>query len=73
MIYIFRRIEIAKLELKPGDVLAVGISGQPSEAERERVRQFIEKKIPNIEIIVYNRDAVDFSIIAGGENKPERT
>ena len=65
--YEITKLEIAKLDVKDGDVLAVKILGSrpASMADIEKIKSYIKAMLPNIQALVYSESQVELTIISG--------
>ena len=67
--YEITKLEIAKLELKDGDVLAIKILGSrpASMADIEKIKSYIKAMLPNIQALVYSESQIELSIVSGSK------
>jgi hypothetical protein len=65
--YEITKLEISKLELKDGDVLAIKILGSApaSMADIQKIKSYIKAMLPNIQALVYSECEVELSIVSG--------
>lgn len=58
------KLEIAKLELKDGDILAVKLNGHPRMEEIEHVKSYLKKMLPSgVSALVFGGDDVELQIV----------
>jgi hypothetical protein len=66
--------DVAKLELKPGDILLVRLKGRANETETERLEDYLQQKLGvGIECIVYSDSMVEFSTLPKREAMQQST
>jgi len=63
--YEITKLEIAKLDMKPGDTIAIKILGsRPSDSELAHIHRVIEQALPNVKAIIYNENDIELSIVS---------
>jgi hypothetical protein len=71
--YEITKLEIAKLELKEGDILAVRILRRdPSETDIEHIEKLLRSILPaGVKSIIFNHDHIEHSIISRPAARPD--
>jgi len=63
--YEIEGLEVAKLELRDGDILAVKIKGHPRMEDIEHVKSYLQKILPSgVSALVFGSDDVELQIVA---------
>jgi len=62
--YEIARLEVAKLELKYGDILAVKLNGHARREDIEQVKGYLEKMLPpGVSALVFGSDSLELQIV----------
>lgn len=62
--YEIAKLEVTKLELKDGDILAVKLNGHPRMEEIEHVKSYLKKMLPSgVSALVFGSDDVELQIV----------
>ena len=68
--YLLNVTEISKLQLKPGDILVVKVSGRAAKGVVAKIAKYFEDVIPSdASVRVVNDEIFDFLVVENGKDK----